>query len=665
MYIRLPSRINEVRSSSSSLASLSFRSISRNLIWEQGINFDAADLDLKPPWLGTYTGDLLPARRYKSLPFPLSRPSSPSRPFSRSSCQSRPAQFRPVNGKSDFPDPDAGHTTSSKEDSPSNVSSSQFSDSPRSSPGNPSDKDRNWDLLSSAISSLKSSSNFKNDTSGSSHFSEEWNEGKQSSIFFSRSGNEAFSGIMPAVQKDTVTKPQMRKARVALEEPPAFNEEPCPGEDTQPQYRKGYGHHSDRGPGVKTAKVRSASQDARQVTNAEHWREATMSGQSTDEPLELQKLERAPLENIIHIPFEKPVRRRKDVPENWQEVDMPYPSKVGEETLRYQGKVYGFAAGDKDEVVSGIGAFGPGKLAKEVATRAIKQITAELDACVSSGKGDVGIWKVCEERIFAMLKLFSVEDEVIISTMPQNETISQRTSRKNKRKSRKQHTKNEMNSEAESLDNSQSVNPLDIPPGIPRKPFVLHAFPATLLHALRLLHTHFPMSEITIQMHASIKARGRIARLLASDTDIYNELISYHWHVHNNLPLVNFLLKEMEDNGATISARTMELLNQIFDQKRGEKLISRSSETALFNGTPWASDSTYRAYKDFVGIRGQFEGLFSKVKKLRKFEGHKLKITEKMHRRLPVDIKGSARSEYSRLYRRRGNFMPDIDDEAE
>ncbi|OJD19730.1 hypothetical protein AJ78_00353 [Emergomyces pasteurianus Ep9510] len=609
-----------------------------------------------------------PARRYKSLPFPLSHPSSPSCPFSQRSFQSCSAHFKSLNGKSASPDLD-GLTPSSKGDSPLDSSSRQFSDTSHSGVGNASDKDRDWDLLSSALDILKSSSE-KNATSGSSRFSEKHFQGKQSSMF-PRSGDDVFSGIVIASQKDTAVKPQMRKTRVTLEEPPVFNEAPGPMEDTQVEFREVYGHDSDCGSGVKTQNVRpgrsllSTSKNARQVAKIKNWSEAAVSGQSTEEPLELQRMENAPLENIIHIPFEKPVRRRKDIPENWQEVDMPYRSQVGEQTLRYQGKVYGFAAGDKDEVVSGIGAFGPGKLAKEVGNRAIKQITAELDACVSSGKGDVGIWKVCEERIFAMLKLFSVEDEVIISTMPQNEIISQRTRRAGKHKFRKQYTKTEMDSVAESLCTSQSGNPLDIPAGIPRKPFVLHAFPATLLHALRLLHTHFPMSEITIQMHSAIKTRGRIAHLLASDTDIYNELISYHWHVHNNLPLVNSLLKEMEDNGATISTRTMELLNEIFHQKREERLMSRSSETALAKRTPWVSDSTYRAYKDFVGIRGQFEGLFSKVKKLRKFEGHKLKITEKMHRKLPVDIKGSASSEYSRLYRRRGNFMPCIDDEAE
>ncbi|OAT03672.1 hypothetical protein BDBG_00364 [Blastomyces gilchristii SLH14081] len=611
-----------------------------------------------------------PVLRYKSSPFTLSQPTSP--PASRRLYQSRLVQFKNRNSECAFPAPDTWTTPKSQDDSPGDISSShQFSDPlSQSSSEKSSDKDRDWDLLASALDTLKSSSNAKSDASpGYSHFSEVVTHEKPSSIF-SRPGGGTLAGMIPTTQKDTARTPDLQKARVTLEDP-APSKESDPIERTPDWARMGDRHRSSYGSEIKLGTAKAGkSAPLTKIASSERarpktWQENTMSRQSTDEPLGVRSIERAPLEKAIHIPFEKAVRRRKDNPENWQEVDMPDRNTDGEQTLRYQGKVYGFAAGDKDEVVSGMGAFGPGKLAREVGNRAIKQISAELDDCISSGKGDIGIWDVCEEHIFAMLKLFSVEDEVITSTMPRYGTATQRMRRADKRNSQKHHAKTDMESEAASLNNSPSSNPLYIPPGIPRKPFVLHAFPATLLYALRLLHSHFPMSEITIQMHAAIKARGRIARLLASDTEIFNELISYHWHVHNNLPQVNSLLQEMEDNGATISSRTIELLDEIFTQKREERLLGGSSATALVKGTPWAFDPALRAYKDFVGIKGQFEGLFSKVKRLRRFEGHKSKITEKMHRKLPVDIKGSASSEYSRLHRRRRNFMPYIEDDAE
>ncbi|OJD23610.1 hypothetical protein ACJ73_05035 [Blastomyces percursus] len=609
-----------------------------------------------------------PVLRYKSSPLTLSKPTYA--PASRRLYHSRPVQFKYRNSESAFPEPDTWSTPNSQDDSPGDLSSShQFSDPlSQSSSGNSSEKDRDWDLLSSALDTLRSSSDSKSDASlRHSQFSEVRTHERPPSIY-PRPGGGTLAGMMPTSQKDTARTPDLQKSRVTLEDRPPFKVSD-PIESTPVSARMGDWHQSSYGSEIKLGTAKSGKSApltkmaASEQTISKTWQENTMSPQSTEEHLGVQSIGRAPLEKAIHIPFEKAVRRRKDDPENWQEVDMPDRNTDGEQTLRYQGKVYGFAAGDKDELVSGMGAFGPGNLAREVGNRAIKQIRAELDDCISSGKGDIGIWDVCEKHIFAMLKLFSVEDEVITSTMPQYETIARCTRRADKRNSRKHHAK--ADSQAASLNDSPSGNTLHIPPGIPRKPFVLHAFPATLLYALRLLHTHFPMSEITIQMHATIKARGRIARLLASDTEIFNELISYHWRVHNNLPRVNLLLREMEDNGATISSRTIELLNEIFSQKREERLLSGSSATALVKGTPWAFDPALRAYRDFVGIRGQFEGMFSKVKRLRKFEGHKSKITEMMHRKLPVDIKGSASSEYSRLHRRRRNFMPYVEDDAE
>ncbi|EDN08802.1 hypothetical protein I7I51_00455 [Histoplasma capsulatum] len=613
---------------------------------------------------------LRPALRYKSLPFLFSQPSSC--PASMRLYQSRTVQFKHPNGEYVRPELDKWSAPGTTDNSQRNASPNQFTDLPsQSNSGNSSEKERDWDLLSSAIDSLKSSSDPKLDVSlTASRFSEARAQVKRSSMF-SCSDGDVLAGMMPPAQKNARGKPEIRKARVALEDSRRFNQSD-PVDETPDRARKAFARDSDYGSQIKMRNARSgksvplARMSARRQAKLKTWQETTVPGDSAKESLGVQTIGETPLEKEIYIPFEKANRRPEDIPENWHEVEMPDRNTVGEQTLRYQGKVYGFAAGDKDELVSGIGAFGPGKLAKELGNRAIKQITTELDACISSGRGDIGIWRVCEERIFAMLKLFSVEDEVITATMPHNEAISKRSSRLDRRLSRKCHMKTEMASETPSLNDSRFSDPLDIPVGIPRKPFVLHTFPATLLYAIRLLHTHFPMSEITIQMHAAIKARGRIARLLASDTEIFNELISYHWRVHNDLPLVNILLKEMEDNGATISSRTMELLNEIADQNKRERLLSRTSEkTALGSGAPWISDLTYRAYKEFIGIRGQFEGLFSKVKKLRRFEGHKSKITEKMHRKLPVDIKGSASTEYSHLHKRRGNFMPCIDDDAE
>ncbi|EEH22325.1 hypothetical protein PABG_04536 [Paracoccidioides brasiliensis Pb03] len=578
-----------------------------------------------------------PVYRYKSPPFPLSCGTPCG--TSKRSYQSRPAQFKSHNVESPIPQSTTCSTTDLKSDTEHNITcSSRLSESSsQSNLGKHYETDQNWDLLSSAIDDLKLSANYQHDEDPrSSNASEDLARGNQSS----RSSNSIFdilSNFRQSPWENTLNERRTRQAKVAQEDNSSCIDDP-------PEFAEDV-RSSKSASLVDLAPSKEATVGNRRKTN--------MPNRNGEEILGMQTMEIPVPTHMIDIPFENTVRKRMDKPEFWEEVDIPHRNTKGEQTIRYQGKVYRFAAGDKDELVPGIGAFGAGKLAKEVANRAVRNIIAELDNCIAGDSGDVEIWKVCEERIFAMLKLFSVEDEVIASTMPQDAVVIRRAGRKNSRKS-------EWRSSTTNKGKSQTLDPLNIPAGIPARPFVLHAFPEILLHALRLLHTHFPMSEITIQMYASIKARGRVARLLASDTEIYNELISYHWRVHNNLPLINSLLKDMEDHGATISSRTEKLLNGIFNQKRGREMMSRrSSGPALTKGIPWTSESDYRAYNDFFGVKGKREGWFFKVRKLRRFEGRKFKITAKMHRKLPVDLSGSAESEYARLARRgRANFMP-------
>src|SRR5216117_2570262 len=44
------------------------------------------------------------------------------------------------------------------------------------------------------------------------------------------------------------------------------------------------------------------------------------------------------------------------------------------------------------------------------------------------------------------------------------------------------------------------VGPLDTPPAVPALPIVSTMYPDMLLRTLRLLHTHFPMSQLTSQL---------------------------------------------------------------------------------------------------------------------------------------------------------------------
>ncbi|KAK2747028.1 hypothetical protein FQN55_005297 [Onygenales sp. PD_40] len=274
------------------------------------------------------------------------------------------------------------------------------------------------------------------------------------------------------------------------------------------------------------------------------------------------------------IPFVKttlPRRRNEDEPENWHSIEPPKREKRGERARRDQAKVHAFAGSDDKSAIPGMDAYGGGKLAKDFATIAVEKIVAELSDCLANEGGDFGIWKVCEKYIFGMTKLLEEPDEAEASPAPKNDTKARVACQADSHNALTTLPKSAgSDAGTTTFTYSNNKNPLELPPSLPKRPFVFHAFPRALLYALRLLQNHFPLSEITIQLHSSIKARGRLHMLLASNTDIYNELIDYHWHVHDNLSLVVSLLEEMKVNGVSYSRVTLSLLAKIFEQTKVE-----------------------------------------------------------------------------------------------
>ncbi|KAK2808796.1 hypothetical protein FQN50_004469 [Emmonsiellopsis sp. PD_5] len=299
------------------------------------------------------------------------------------------------------------------------------------------------------------------------------------------------------------------------------------------------------------------------------------------------------------VPFMKttlPRRRNKDKPENWHSIEPPKREKRAERARRDQAKVHAFVASEDRNVIPGMDAYGGGKLAKEFATIAVEKIVAELDDCLVNESGDVGIWKVCEKYIFRMTGLLEEPDEAGTSRTPKKDTrarVARQVDPPNALPTFPKSAGSDAGTTSpESFANSNNKDPLELPPSLPKRPFVFHAFPRALLYALRLLQNHFPMSEITIQMHSSIKARGRLSMLLASNTDIYNELIDYHWHVHDNLAMVASLLGDMKVNGVSYSRETVSLVAKIYRQTKVEfrepdaVLEPRSKALrAMFGGT--------------------------------------------------------------------------------
>ncbi|EGD84789.1 hypothetical protein H112_08504 [Trichophyton rubrum D6] len=198
-----------------------------------------------------------------------------------------------------------------------------------------------------------------------------------------------------------------------------------------------------------------------------------------------------------------------------------------------------------------------------VAQTETKRICKEIDDAVMDGKGDLGIWKVCENMIFPMLKQAGL-DEILSS----GSTASVSESGDNA-------SGNLCN--LPNKYNNTPCQPICVHPDIPIVTVVRHVYPATLLHALRILQNKFPMSPLTIRLFESIRSHGRASFVIGSSKELFHELIDFRWRVHNDLPSIVSLLKEMEENGIDFDKRTLELVERI--RQRGARAILKARQS--------------------------------------------------------------------------------------
>ena len=194
-----------------------------------------------------------------------------------------------------------------------------------------------------------------------------------------------------------------------------------------------------------------------------------------------------------------------------------------------------------------------------VIERESEHIEFALFRAVEEGKGDMGVWEVCKERIFSMLhhldeKTFAESSDVDLSTNDQPATPTPRPS-----------------------------GPLRVPSVVPASPVVAGLYPKSLLIAFRLLNTHFPKSPLISQFHSTIKEHGRISALLGASSGLYDELIFYHWRGCKDLPAVISILREMDQLGVSPSSKSRGLLTSlIIRQGRDLEAHRKSSDGKEF-----------------------------------------------------------------------------------
>ncbi|KAJ5606415.1 hypothetical protein N7510_009196 [Penicillium lagena] len=211
-----------------------------------------------------------------------------------------------------------------------------------------------------------------------------------------------------------------------------------------------------------------------------------------------------------------------------------------------------------------------------VVKREATKIETALFLAIEEGKGDMGVWDVCKERIFTMLGHLG-DDAPATPFADSDSPLS--------------------HDGAMTLSPNPSSGPLDIPDPVPAGPVVAALYPRTLLIAFRLLNTHFPSSPLVSQFRSTIKAQGRTSAVLGSSTDLHDEMISFYWTDCNNLPAVVSLVHEMDIMGLKPSPKTRQLLHGILHQRKRD--LAKPGKDSW-----WRMPQNQKAFQELAGRDG-------------------------------------------------------------
>ncbi|PKX95082.1 uncharacterized protein P174DRAFT_439759 [Aspergillus novofumigatus IBT 16806] len=224
------------------------------------------------------------------------------------------------------------------------------------------------------------------------------------------------------------------------------------------------------------------------------------------------------------------------------------------------------------------------------------KIERALRAAIDEGKGDTGIWEVCKERVFSMLRYLGD------SRFPED-----------------------------------SGTPLEVPESVSVEAVVTELYPKMLLVAFRLLNSHFPGSPLIGQFRSTIRSHGRTSAVLGSSTGLYNELIYFYWRGCSDIPSVVSLLKEMETTGVEPDERTCGLLKAIADQrerdlKNHRQQVPRENQNRGSLRDPWWDMAPNRtAVKELFGENGWLPRLEKRVEEIRNLQSSTRLLADRLN----------------------------------
>ncbi|CAK7562632.1 MAG: hypothetical protein SEPTF4163_000480 [Sporothrix epigloea] len=149
----------------------------------------------------------------------------------------------------------------------------------------------------------------------------------------------------------------------------------------------------------------------------------------------------------------------------------------------------------------------------------------KMELAMLAKKTDVALWQYMQEQVFALVGKWGLQEISGASA------IGKRTTRKKKALA--------------------EDRPL---------------YPALLLHAQRLLESHFAggtMSPLAFAVLPRIKALGLASYVLGASTPLYNHLLHMRWRRQGDAPAVFALLQEMQRAGLVFDAATLAIVKSI------------------------------------------------------------------------------------------------------
>ncbi|KAK2737233.1 hypothetical protein FQN57_000400 [Myotisia sp. PD_48] len=228
-------------------------------------------------------------------------------------------------------------------------------------------------------------------------------------------------------------------------------------------------------------------------------------------------------------------------------------------------------------------------VALAISQRETGRICNSMDDAVAEGKCDLGIWKICEESVFPMLEQAKLNVAGLEARSPSPlRTPNLLGLTRNHRRARSQVAKTVSITTPETITSTDNIGtastidtksgPLNVHPEVPLVLVVTKVYPATLLHALRLLQNKFPMSPTTTRLFEAVRGHGPISFHIGASREFCHEVIDFRWRVYNDLPFIVSFLRDMERNSIDFDQRTLDLVEKISSRRHLETSMPSCSD---------------------------------------------------------------------------------------